>query len=101
MRSVRYPDKKYVISNKPVDGTLVQDISNAVSTEYLYDLILDPGEQVNIVEDSRTLATEMKLELLEFLGAVDPLADISEIPTVQVDSLREEDVQSLKSMGYL
>lgn len=101
MRSVRYPDKKYVISNKPVDGTLVQDISKAVSTEYLYDLIMDPGEQVNIVEDSRTLATEMKLELLEFLGAVDPLADISEIPTVQVDSLREEDVQSLKSMGYL
>jgi len=102
MRSVRYPDYKYVVSNKPVlpaQGGTPPAAPNPV--EYLFNLIEDPEERHNIVEEDNERLSRLKLDLLEFLKASEPLEDVSGRESVQVDSLDDADIESLQALGYL
>ncbi len=101
-RSLRTPGYKYIVSNKPdIQEEEAQPVYPDKPTESLYNLTDDPLEQHNLAGKQIEQLSRLKQDLLEFLRASDPLQDVSGIKPVQVDDLKEDDIQSLQALGYL
>ncbi len=101
-RSLRTPRYKYIVSNKPdFQGEKAQALYPDKPVESLYSLLDDPREQNNLAEKQIEQLSRLKRDLLGFLRASDPLQDTSGINPVQVDGLKEDDIQSLQALGYL
>ncbi|NLV45345.1 MAG: sulfatase-like hydrolase/transferase [Candidatus Hydrogenedentes bacterium] len=101
-RSLRYPNFKYIISNKPnnlAEGTSLQ--LKQIPDEFLYHLSVDPDEQKDVHEERADTTVRLKGELLEFLGGTNPLQDVSDALPFERDNLKQEDMESLQALGYL
>ena len=101
-RSIRYPEFKYVISNKP--DKLTEDKEpqiKEIPDESLYNLSVDQKEQKNVHVDHADITAHLKGDLLEFLGGDTPLQDVSDKVPTDRDNLNLDDMESLQALGYL
>lgn len=82
LRSVRTTEWKYIFA--PL-GT----------REELYNLVDDPGELINLVDTSNTVAQELKLQLLEIMNKYESTRPAVRIETDQLTT------EALKALGYI
>jgi choline-sulfatase len=65
----------------------------------LYDLVEDPGEMINLIDSEPEVAQRLEAELLKFARELNAAA--GRLPDLRPVSLAPEELEALKSLGYI
>ena len=66
----------------------------------LYNIVQDPGETRNVIEDHPEKAKELRSKLDDFLGSFD-VPELKEEDETAVEQMDIETLEALKALGYV